>query len=97
MAAHFHFTENTFTLHFLFQRAQGLVNVIITYDYFNHLLVTPFRVLSGCFDSKRMNAYTKKVPHYKAEIRLCRAVGVQWMHFIAFAGANPFAFACVRG
>ena len=36
MLAHFHFTIDAFTLHFLFQNTQGLVYVIITNDDFNH-------------------------------------------------------------
>jgi len=41
MAAHFHFTENTLALHFLFKRAKCLIDVIITYNNFyqrNYLL-----------------------------------------------------------
>lgn len=33
MLAHFHFTKNTFALHFLFKRTKSLLDVVITYNY----------------------------------------------------------------
>jgi len=33
----FHLTENALALHFLLQRLQGLVDVVVAYDYLNDL------------------------------------------------------------
>ena len=38
MAAKLHFTENTLTLHFLFERLEGLVNIIVAYDYLHEFI-----------------------------------------------------------
>ena len=32
MVAEFHFPENTFALHFLLQRTQGLVDIVVAHD-----------------------------------------------------------------
>ncbi len=33
--AKFHFTKDALTLHFLFQCAKGLIDIIVAYDYLN--------------------------------------------------------------
>ena len=33
VAAHFHFPEDALALHFLFQRAQGLIDVVVADEY----------------------------------------------------------------
>lgn len=41
MPTEFHFTEDTFPLHLLLERAEGLVNVVVAYDYL-HSRSQPF-------------------------------------------------------
>ena len=44
MAAKFHLAENAFTLHFLLQNFQRLINVVIAYTYTYHV-INPFQGL----------------------------------------------------
>lgn len=43
--AQLHLAENTFTLHFLFQNPQGLIDIIVAYGYRYQLVITSFRFL----------------------------------------------------
>ena len=36
--AHFHFTKDTLALHLLLERAQRLIDIIVAYNYFYHLI-----------------------------------------------------------
>ncbi len=51
---HFHFAEYAFTLEFLFQRLQGLINIVIADEYL-HASIPKF-VMSGLFEKKSVTA-----------------------------------------
>lgn len=38
MTAKLHFAEYPFTLHFLFERLEGLVNIVVAYDYLHEFI-----------------------------------------------------------
>lgn len=42
-----HFTENPFTLHFLLQRAQGLIDIIVADDHMHGLTHAPLNLIDG--------------------------------------------------
>lgn len=64
MAAHFHFTENTFALHLLFQRAQCLIDIIVAHNNFYHITNTPFLKRGMAYRPEnpccRVRIYSKK-------------------------------------
>lgn len=45
VTAHLHLTKKTLALHFLFQRAECLINIVITNYNFNQTNIPPFRSL----------------------------------------------------
>lgn len=44
VAAHLHLTEDTFALHFLFKRAQGLIDIVVSNNNLYQTRLPPF----GC-------------------------------------------------
>lgn len=72
MLAHLHFTENAFALHFLFQRAQCLIDIVVAYYYFNHKN-TPFRV---CKDFEALDIGWLAV-NVEREVAIMPAIGLK--------------------